>query len=160
MKVRAALLILILTPTAGADIWAAANRSSCSDWAKRPVQVREMTLDDIEQHYAAPVLTIRNAPGWTWGIALPGVTILEEGSDFRAWAHEQAHQAQMRQDGYARYLARYTYEWLRGRYAGCGTHDAYRSISYEIEARALEDVLEAQWRRRAEQQQETSRNGS
>jgi hypothetical protein len=53
-------------------------------------------------------------------------------------AHEVAHVLQYRRDGILRLLARYVWEYLRGRLRGLSHDAAYRAISYEREAFAAE----------------------
>jgi hypothetical protein len=53
-------------------------------------------------------------------------------------AHEAVHVLQYRRDGFVPMLARYVWEYLRGRLAGLSHAAAYRAISYEREAFAVE----------------------
>ncbi len=55
-------------------------------------------------------------------------------------AHEVAHTVQFRRDGWAPFLLRYVGEYLLGRAKGQNHYEAYRSISYEREAREVEEV--------------------
>lgn len=48
--------------------------------------------------------------------------------------HELVHVAQYERDGIARFLVRYAWEYLRGRWAGKSHYEAYRGVSYEREA--------------------------
>lgn len=52
--------------------------------------------------------------------------------------HEMVHVAQYERDGTARFLFRYVWEYLRGRWSGMGHWEAYRAISYEREAWELD----------------------
>ncbi len=49
--------------------------------------------------------------------------------------HELVHVRQWRSLGVARFLARYVWQYLRGRFAGLGHRDAYLGIGLESEAR-------------------------
>lgn len=138
-------LILILVPTVLADVSALITRAECWDWESRPLAVRKVTAESLRT-LDAITLSVERMPGWVYGVALPGISIIEEGGPALWWAHEQAHQIQMREDGAGRYAATYASDWLRGRYAGCGAHDAYRSVGYEREARMMEwHILDVLW---------------
>lgn len=52
--------------------------------------------------------------------------------------HEMVHVAQYARDGVARFLLRYGWEYLKGRWSGRSHWDAYREISYEREAWELD----------------------
>lgn len=53
-------------------------------------------------------------------------------------AHEAVHVLQYRRHGLPRMLARYLWQYLRGRLRGLGHTRAYRAIDYEREAFAVE----------------------
>lgn len=50
--------------------------------------------------------------------------------------HELIHARQWRRLGVVRFLTRYVFEYVRGRFSGHGHRDAYLGISMEVEARA------------------------
>ena len=52
-------------------------------------------------------------------------------------AHELVHVRQWRELGAPRFVRAYLGEYVAGRRAGKGHHDAYLAISFEVEARAL-----------------------
>jgi len=54
-------------------------------------------------------------------------------------AHEAVHVLQYRRDGFLPMLWRYVGEYLAGRRKGLGHGEAYRAISYEREAFAVEE---------------------
>ena len=49
-------------------------------------------------------------------------------------AHEEVHLKQIRDAGAVKFYARYLYEYYKGRRQGLSHYEAYRNISYEIEA--------------------------
>lgn len=51
--------------------------------------------------------------------------------------HELVHVRQWREYGVLRFLARYLSEYWRGRRRGLGHDEAYRQISFEVEARQI-----------------------
>jgi hypothetical protein len=57
-------------------------------------------------------------------------------------AHEIAHVVQFRRDGAAAFLARYLLDYAKNLARGMAEKDAYLSIPYEEEARAVENALE------------------
>lgn len=56
-------------------------------------------------------------------------------------AHEAVHVLQYRRDGFVPLVLRYVREYLGGRLRGLSHHLAYRSISYEREAFAMEEAV-------------------
>ncbi|HET7711455.1 MAG TPA: hypothetical protein VFL80_05960, partial [Thermoanaerobaculia bacterium] len=54
--------------------------------------------------------------------------------------HELMHVRQIGRVGFLRFYWRYVREYLRNRRAGMTSADAYRNISFELEASAAEDV--------------------
>lgn len=58
-------------------------------------------------------------------------------------AHEAVHVLQYRRDGFLPMLWRYVGEYLAGRRQGLGHGEAYRAISYEREAFAVEAAVRA-----------------
>ena len=48
--------------------------------------------------------------------------------------HEEVHLKQIKADGVLKFYTRYLYEYVRGRMLGLSHYQAYRNISYEIEA--------------------------
>ena len=63
-----------------------------------------------------------------------------------AWRrHEECHKRQYARDGVLRFLLRYIWEYLRGRLRGLTATEAYRQISYEVEARKAEEKNGGQW---------------
>ena len=64
----------------------------------------------------------------------------ESGIPITLLAHEIAHSVQYRRDGWTRFLSRYVGEYLLSRLKGLNHGDAYRSISYEKEAREVEEL--------------------
>jgi len=56
-------------------------------------------------------------------------------------AHETVHVLQYRRDGFFPMLWRYVGEYLAGRRRGLGHDAAYRAISYEVEAFAVERAV-------------------
>ena len=55
--------------------------------------------------------------------------------------HELVHVSQWREDGYARFAARYVGDYLRQRMRGRSHSEAYLAIRYEVDARARADEL-------------------
>jgi hypothetical protein len=55
--------------------------------------------------------------------------------------HELVHVNQWRREGYVRFALVYLGEYLRGRWRGQPHDEAYRAISYEVEARRLAETL-------------------
>ena len=49
--------------------------------------------------------------------------------------HESTHFIQIERDGVLKFYCKYLYEYYKNRYYGMDSYTAYRSISYEIEAR-------------------------
>jgi hypothetical protein len=145
-KLAAALVAAVIAVTAGPDVYAAATGATCHQWRWRTVDARPMTLGRVAatartQH----TVTVAALPGWADGLALPGVVVLSDRAGVGTWLHEHIHQEQMRQDGMVTFWLRYTGDFLRGRAHGCGAHDAYLAVSYEIEARRLEHHLQLQY---------------
>ena len=52
--------------------------------------------------------------------------------------HEEKHVEQYEEHGFIGFLIKYFIEYLRGRLKGLGHWEAYREISFEIEARRSE----------------------
>ncbi|MBT8164532.1 MAG: hypothetical protein KJO97_03200 [Acidimicrobiia bacterium] len=101
-------------------------------------------------------LLIREARPWferlvlrrVAAIALPYVvyvhsrTYLQPREDLtKLVVHELVHVSQWREDGYLRFAARYVGDYLRERMRGRSHDEAYRSIRYEVDARACADEL-------------------
>ena len=147
-----AAAVLLGGASAGPDMLSAARAAghgspaqSCDAWRWRAVAPREMALTDLTAEAGRTrVWRVRRLPGWADGAALPGTAILTEDAELGTWIHEHIHLVQMRQDGTARFWSRYTADYLRGRWSGCGAHDSYLAIGYEREARALERSLLAE----------------
>jgi len=55
----------------------------------------------------------------------------------RTIEHELVHVRQWQTHGIWRFLRRYLGEYLRGRRKGLGHDEAYRAISFEVEARLI-----------------------
>jgi hypothetical protein len=55
--------------------------------------------------------------------------------------HELVHVRQIRQHGLLRFYWRYASEYLAHRWRGLSSAEAYRNISFEIEALASEETL-------------------
>lgn len=75
--------------------------------------------------------------GWTfrnWIFIKPG---LSKAREARLIAHEKVHVDQYREEGTARFLAKYFAEYLVNLIKYKNHHRAYREISYEIEARQV-----------------------
>jgi len=53
--------------------------------------------------------------------------------------HERIHYMQIKRDGVCRFYIQYAYEWLRNILKGMSPREAYRSISYEVEAYEHQD---------------------
>lgn len=54
--------------------------------------------------------------------------------------HEMTHVAQIRRIGFMQFYIKYLMEYLKNRLAGQPHFTAYENISYEIEARAMENL--------------------
>lgn len=54
------------------------------------------------------------------------------------YLHEMEHIAQINRLGVVQFYVRYLLEYLQGRFKGLGHWQAYKHISFEIEARAAE----------------------
>jgi hypothetical protein len=54
--------------------------------------------------------------------------------------HELAHVRQVIANGFIRFYWRYAVEYVRNRWAGMSSQEAYRNISFEREAVAAEDI--------------------
>lgn len=143
----AGVLAVMIATTVVPDIYAQTTGAACTGWQNRPLEVRDMTLEDLAATSALqPTLHVDKLPLWPKGMSLPGLVVVEEGADIELWLHEQAHQVQMWQDGYTRFWVNYAADWYRGRMAGCGMYDSYRAIGYEREARHIERRLAANFR--------------
>jgi hypothetical protein len=66
------------------------------------------------------------------------IYIAEEASE-EILRHEMVHVRQAGELGLARFLWRYVAEYLRNRWRGMSHDEAYRSISFEVEAFAAEN---------------------
>lgn len=59
----------------------------------------------------------------------------------RLLRHEVTHVRQINELGLVRFLYRYVGEYIRNRRAGLRSHEAYRRISFEMEAHAAEEAV-------------------
>lgn len=57
-------------------------------------------------------------------------------------AHEYVHVVQIRTLGWWRFYWTYLVEYFKARFAGKNDNDAYYSVSYEVQAYAMQDVIE------------------
>lgn len=140
----------VLTLSVGPDLAAAVRtekgdlsaHSRCRQWASREVEVRDMKLREVTLAATGNrVITSPRLPGWQGGITLPGLMLLEQDASVHTWLHEHVHHVQLQQDGRLRFSATYLSDYIRGRWKGCGAHDSYLAIGYEIEARRIEHAL-------------------
>ena len=137
---RMYLLLFVLGPF----MWSGVTGRTCATWSQRDVAALEAPSTDLAvaaasmHHIEVPILPA----GWT-GFAVPGATLLASDGTFDVVIHEAAHQIQMQQDGLVRYTLRYSSDWVRGLYSGCGPFDAYRSVRYEIQARDVQHRVPA-----------------
>jgi hypothetical protein len=98
----------------------------------------------LDRARARVVVVARLAPG-TAGMTIGRWILLRRGQETNRelLAHEMVHVRQWRERAVAGFLAAYLGEYLRGRLHGLGHGDAYRRISFEVEARALSGGLAA-----------------
>jgi hypothetical protein len=75
-------------------------------------------------------------------------------------AHEVAHVLQYRRHGFLPMLARYTWDYLRGRRAWVGHHAAYRGIGFEREAWEVGERVAELVRQDAEAQRAIGEGGT
>jgi hypothetical protein len=145
---RAIVTLAILTVAAtsvGPDLNPAADATRCHQWRRRDVPTEPVTLEELARAArSGATVRVSSLPGWADGVALPGVVVLAADADVVTWIHENIHRMQMRRDGTFTFWYRYTRDYLHGRWIGCGAHDAYLAIGYEIEARTLQRDLLAQ----------------
>ena len=133
---RMYILLFVLGPF----MWSGVAGRTCATWSQRDVAALDAPSTDLAvaaasmRHIEVPILPA----GWT-GFAVPGASLLASDGTADVVIHEAAHQLQMQQDGVVRYALRYGGEWVRGLYSGCGPFDAYRSVSYEIQARDVQN---------------------
>lgn len=76
-------------------------------------------------------------------INICGVMFARKGTviDEQLLRHEEIHTAQMRELWYVGFYLLYVIEWLYRMAQGRTSHDAYRAISFEKEAYAMEDDI-------------------
>lgn len=104
----------------------------------RPVAALDASWSDALDAVAdTAIVDVAAVPAGASAAVLPGVTLLSDDAGIRAVFHEAAHHVQIEHAGLGRYVASYTADWTRGMYHGCGPYDAYRAVSYEIQARAF-----------------------
>lgn len=119
------------------DVYSSFVGSRCQEWSERPVEPLYLNRDQLESLASeVPLVRVPVLPGGYAGMALPGLVALTPDATDSTRLHEMVHQEQMRRDGAIKYAAWYVLDWYKGRYAGCSTHEAYESISYEKQARA------------------------
>ena len=95
----------------------------------------------------APAIVRDGYPWWLRPFVLRGVLaatlgrriyIAEEGASDELLRHELVHVRQAGELGLPRFLWRYVAEYLRNRRRGMAHDNAYRAISFEVEAFAAE----------------------
>ncbi|HXG59070.1 MAG TPA: DUF4157 domain-containing protein [Thermoanaerobaculia bacterium] len=106
----------------------------------------------IESALAEARALVRMQPWWLRPLLVRGVEAITLGRRIylargvtgthleRLLRHELAHVRQIRRLGLFRFYWRYLAEYLRNRWAGMPPAEAYRRISFEIEAVSAEDV--------------------
>lgn len=116
--------------------YSAVAGKSCEEWLYRvndpldadPAEVLEIAAGIST--YEVPYL-----PAGAGGLVVPGATLVERDGPGSVVIHEAVHHLQIERDGLARFVLGYGIDWVRGVYHGCGSHDSYRGIGYEIQAR-------------------------
>lgn len=121
------------------------------EWMRRPLEeLLGEDLVDLRFHdgvFARGLCRVLGAGAVTFGrriyVSSPGRRRLTAGGRFALSlaAHEAVHVLQFRRDGFFPMLARYLGEYLRGRLRGLSHDQAYRQISYEKEAFAVEAAV-------------------
>lgn len=120
----------------GPFVYASAMGASCQEWSSRGVETFQVPPADIlEMAGATNTFEVPILPGGYEGMAVGGSTLTKTGADADIILHEAVHHLQMKREGRIMYSLKYTSDWVRGMYHGCGPHDAYRYISYEVQAR-------------------------
>lgn len=146
MWVRRLFSILIFTYLGGGVIGpflvsSVAGRQ-CTDWTGRYVASYDASTEQIlEMAAQTPLAEVPILPAGVSGMTIPGTTLVVDESGARVVAHEAVHHLQIQDDGYLLFAWRYVHEWMQGVYSGCGPHDAYRAISYEVQARRAADSV-------------------
>jgi hypothetical protein len=132
------LLVVLASVTAVPDALSTLTGRYCADWSSRSVHYPPLSAEDL---YRASGSTAEAVVGWLPasfdGLAVPGLVLYSGEPDAGIWLHEMTHQSQMRREGLPRFAALYAWDWLQGRYHGCGPLDAYRSVRFEREAHAV-----------------------
>ena len=120
----------------GPFVYASVMGASCQEWSSRGVETFQVPQASIlEMAGATNTFEVPVLPGGYEGMAVGGSTLTKTGADADIILHEAVHHLQMKQEGRVMYSIKYASEWVRGMYHGCGPHDAYRYISYEVQAR-------------------------
>ena len=142
------LLVVLASVTVVPDTVSSLTGRYCDDWSSRPVRYPPLSAEDL---YRASGGITEAEVGWLpasfEGLAMPGLVLYSGEPDAGIWLHEMTHQAQMHREGVLRFAALYTWDWVQGRYHGCGPLDAYRSVRFEREANAVAHQNQAhmQW---------------
>jgi hypothetical protein len=135
---KAVVVVYLAAFVVGPFAYVSVTGASCSDWATRPVDRLEASWEEALTAVAdTRIVDVSGLPAGASAAVLPGVTLVSADAGVRTVFHEAAHHVQIDQAGIGRYLVRYSSDWARGMYHGCGPYDAYRGVGYEIQARAF-----------------------
>jgi hypothetical protein len=110
------------------------------------------TDSDLERDIISARARVRyRFPWWLRPLLMRGVVAITLGRwiyvaadatlPIRFVRHELAHVRQINRLGLIRFYWRYVCEYLSNRRGGMSAADAYRNISFEIEAQAAEDTV-------------------
>lgn len=143
-RVRVAVRLLLgsylIAFVLGPFLYVSAVGAQCSTWAGRSVPSFEVDgAAVLAKAGETGTIEVPVLPGGVAGMAFAGRTFTVDGAGAEVILHEAVHHLQVERDGVLPYSLRYVKEWVKGVYHGCGPHDAYRYVSYEIQARRASD---------------------
>ena len=95
----------------------------------------------IKEHYSSAIPTLFNAIAITFGNHV-FYEMSEDKITERLRRHEEIHVKQYKHLGVPLFLILYLFEYFRNRLNGFTQEEAYRSISYEVEAVKAEGVTD------------------
>lgn len=92
-----------------------------------------MTYTCHTEHWLPKLLRVQAITIWKTVYVAPGVPYSE-----RLRLHEEEHVRQWAKHGRIGFAVKYAWEYLEGRLSGMGHDEAYRTISFEVDARVAE----------------------
>ena len=132
------LLVLLSTVTVVPDAFSMLSGRYCDQWADRAIRYPALSAADLYRASGGvQEAEVAWLPASFHGLAAPGLVLYAGEADAAIWLHEMTHQAQMDRDGLPRFALNYGWDWVQGRYHGCGPLDAYQAVRYEREAYAV-----------------------